>query len=68
MRNFAVDVLLGEAADRRAAELETVAATVFQQLEIPNSEPPEALGLPSPDGFDAWWPPAGYTPLALTER
>ncbi len=68
VRNFAVDVLLGEAADRRAAELETVAATVFQQLEIPNSEPPEALGLPTPDGFDAWWPPTNYTPLPLSER
>ncbi len=68
VRNFAVDILLGEAADRRAAELETVAATVFQQLAIPNSEPAAALGLPTPDGFDAWWPPADYAPLALSER
>ena len=68
VRNFAVDVLLGEDADRRAAELETIAATVFQQLEIPNAEPSEALGLPTPDGFDAWWPPADYSALPLSER
>ncbi|MDH3419370.1 MAG: tripartite tricarboxylate transporter substrate binding protein [Gammaproteobacteria bacterium] len=67
VRNFAVDVLLGEAADRRAAELETIAATVFEQLEIPNSKTADALDLPTPAEFDAWWPPAGYTPLPLSE-
>jgi tripartite-type tricarboxylate transporter receptor subunit TctC len=66
VRNFAVDVLLGEDADRRAAELETIAATVFQRLEIPNAKPHEALGLPTPDGFEAWWPPADYSPLPLS--
>jgi len=67
VRNFAVDIMIGEAADRRAAELETIAATIFEQLEIPNARNAAALDLPAPEAFDAWWPPAGYTPLPLSD-
>lgn len=66
-RNFAVDVVLGERADRRAAELETLSAATFERLEIPGSRTADELGLPTPEEFERWWPPAGYAPLELAE-
>jgi tripartite-type tricarboxylate transporter receptor subunit TctC len=65
-RNFVVEVMLGEAADRRAAEMETISADTFERLQIPGSRTAEELGLPKPAEFDRWWPPAGYSPLPLT--
>jgi tripartite-type tricarboxylate transporter receptor subunit TctC len=65
-RNFAMDVMLGAQADRRAAELETISAAVFAQLKIPNSRTAEELDLPAPAQFGQWWPPAAYSPLALS--
>ena len=64
-RNFAVDLLLGPAADRRAAELETISASVFQELRIPGARTAEELGLPLPEAFDRWWPPPDYRVLSI---
>jgi tripartite-type tricarboxylate transporter receptor subunit TctC len=66
VRNFAIEVVTGEAADRRAAEFETVSAATFQRLGIPGSRNADELGLPKPADFDRWWPPAGYEPLPLS--
>jgi tripartite-type tricarboxylate transporter receptor subunit TctC len=63
--HLVVDVLVGAAADRRAAELETISAELFQVLEIPGARPPALLELPLPDRFAEWWPPTGYAPLPL---
>ena len=64
-RNFVIDVLVGEEADRRAAQLEVISADMFQRLGIPGAKSAEELGLPTPEEFDAWWPPDGYVPLPL---
>jgi putative tricarboxylic transport membrane protein len=66
VRNFAIAIVTGERADRRAAEFETVSAAVFSRLDIPGSRTAAELGLPAPEQFDSWWPPAGYAPLPLT--
>jgi len=60
-----IDVLVGEEADRRAAELEAITATMFQELGIPGAKGPEELGLPEADTFEIWWPPEDYVPLSL---
>lgn len=66
-RYFDIDIRTGEAADRRAAQLETITTHTFNQVKdqigkkvLSASE----LGLPTPDNFDKWWPPKGYKPLA----
>ena len=64
-RHFAVDLLLGPDADRRAAQLETVSASVFEELMIPGARTAGELGLPQPDEFDQWWPPPGYRVLPI---
>ena len=64
-RHFAVDLLLGPDADRRAAQLETISANVFEELMIPGARTAEELGLPQPDEFDRWWPPPGYRVLPI---
>lgn len=64
-RNFVIDVLVGESADRRAALLEVVSADMFGALNIPGAKNADQLGLPSPEEFDQWWPPAGYEPLGF---
>ena len=64
-RNFVIDVLVGEAADRRAALLEVISADTFEKLNIPGARTAEQLDLPEPGDFDAWWPPLGYEPLPL---
>ena len=64
-RNFVIDVLVGEEADRRAAQLEVVSADTFEALNIPGAKSAEQLGLPRPEDFDEWWPPADYEPLPL---
>ena len=65
---FLNDVRTGEAADRRAAELETIAAATFykyrNQIGAPVKTAAE-LGLPKPEDFDKWWPPKGYKPLDI---
>ncbi|MEK9662838.1 MAG: tripartite tricarboxylate transporter substrate binding protein [Alphaproteobacteria bacterium] len=63
---FEIDVRTGEAADRRAALVETVTAATFwaNQDKIGKQvKSPEELGLPKPEDFDKWWPPKGYKPV-----
>lgn len=65
-RQFQSDVKVGEAADREAALHETVTVDLFNRYadQIGSDvKSAEELGLPSPDGFDEWWPPENYTPL-----
>jgi tripartite-type tricarboxylate transporter receptor subunit TctC len=64
-RNFVVDVLVNEEADRRAAQLEVISADTFEKLNIPGARTAEQLNLPEPEDFDTWWPPEGYEPLPL---
>jgi tripartite-type tricarboxylate transporter receptor subunit TctC len=62
---FDVDVLTGEAADRRAALVEAVTAATFSKVQDQigkKVKTPEELGLPDPKDFDKWWPPKGYKP------
>jgi tripartite-type tricarboxylate transporter receptor subunit TctC len=60
-----IEVKVGESADRRAAELESITATMFQDLGIPGARTAEELGLPAAEAFDEWWPPEDYEPLPL---
>lgn len=60
-----IDIRVGEAADRRAAEMEAITATMFQDLGIPGARTAAELGLPEAEDFDEWWPPEGYEPLPL---
>ena len=60
-----IEVKVGESADRRAAELESITATMFQDLGIPGAKSAEELGLPTAEAFDEWWPPEDYEPLPL---
>jgi tripartite-type tricarboxylate transporter receptor subunit TctC len=62
-RHFVAETMIGAAADRRAAELETLSAATFERLAIPGAQNAAELGLPSPGDFDAWWPPDDYVPL-----
>jgi tripartite-type tricarboxylate transporter receptor subunit TctC len=64
-KKFKLDVRTGEDADKRAAQLETITVDTFNKFKdqiAGDVRTAEDLGLPSPDGFDAWWPPEGYTP------
>lgn len=54
-------VVSGEAMDKKAARLETERAALFAQLGLAKKTAAE-LGLPTPDEFDKWWPPQGYSP------
>lgn len=65
---FQHDVKVGAEADREAASMEVVTVDLFNKYadQIGSDViPAEALGLPAPDGFAAWWPPQGYQPLNL---
>ena len=46
-RHFAVDLLLGPDADRRAAQLETISANVFEELVIPVRRQPRNWSSPA---------------------
>ncbi len=62
---FEVDVRWGEAADRRAAQLESLTAATFVRVQKYIGKKvlgPKELGLPEPAEFEAWWPPKGYEP------
>jgi len=64
-RYFDIDIRSGEAADRRAAQLEVLTAATFAQVKEELGKKPKTateLGLPTPAGFDKWWPPKGYKP------
>ncbi len=60
-----IDVKTGQDADRRAAQLESITATMFQDLGIPGAKSAEELDLPEAYEFDQWWPPSDYQPLPL---
>jgi tripartite-type tricarboxylate transporter receptor subunit TctC len=65
-RYFDIDIRVGEAADRRAAQLETITTATFNEVkdQIGKKVMTAAqLGLPTPETFDKWWPPKGYKPL-----
>jgi hypothetical protein len=64
-RNFVTDLVIGVDADRRAAELETISASVFEELGVPGARTAEELGLPTPEEFEQWWPPEGYRVLPI---
>ena len=64
-RNFVTDLMVGAQADRRAAELETISASVFEELSVPGARRAEELDLPAPQDFDQWWPPEGYQVLPI---
>ncbi len=62
---FEIDVRWGEAADRRAAQLESITAATFVRVQKyigKKVRGPEELGLPQPAEFEQWWPPKGYKP------
>jgi tripartite-type tricarboxylate transporter receptor subunit TctC len=64
-RYFQIDIRVGEAADRRAAEIEVLTAATFAQVKDQLGKEPKSaadLGLPTPAEFDKWWPPKGYKP------
>jgi tripartite-type tricarboxylate transporter receptor subunit TctC len=64
-RYFDVDIRTGEAADRRAAQLETLTAATFAEVKDQigkQIKTASELGLPTPDNFEKWWPPKGYKP------
>jgi putative tricarboxylic transport membrane protein len=64
-RYFDIDIRVGEAADRRAAELEVLTAATFAEVKDQLGKQPKSaaeLGLPTPAEFDKWWPPKGYKP------
>ena len=65
-RSFVAEVKVGDAADRRAAELETVSAATFERLKIPGAKTAAELGLPDPESFNQWWPPQDYRALPIT--
>ncbi|MGQ0580190.1 MAG: hypothetical protein ACT4PQ_14940, partial [Betaproteobacteria bacterium] len=60
-RFIVANVVTGEAMDKKAARYETDRAALFQDLKLAKKTAQE-LGLPSPEGFDKWWPPKGYKP------
>lgn len=65
---FQLDVKVGEEADREGALMETVTVDIFNRFQDQiGAEVKTAaeLGLPDPDGFEAWWPPQGYTPAPI---
>ncbi len=62
---FDIDVRTGQAADRRAAQVEAVTASTFWNVRDQigkKVKSPQELGLPNPEAFDKWWPPKGYKP------
>ena len=64
-RYFDIDIRTGEAADRRAAQLEVLTAATFAEVKDQLGKQPKSaaeLGLPTPAEFDKWWPPKGYKP------
>lgn len=60
---FQIDVRSGEAADKRGAQLETITTATFNKYAGQIGKKVKSakdLNLPTPDGFEAWWPPKGY--------
>jgi len=65
---FELQVLTGEAADKRAAQLEAQTAYLFNRYNAQigaKVKSAKELGLPDPKDFDKWWPPQGYKPVGV---
>ena len=63
---FELQVLTGEDADKRAAQLEVNTAFLFNKYHEQigaKVKSAKELGLPAPADFDKWWPPKGYKPV-----
>ena len=62
---FQSDIRFGEAADKRAAQLEVITVDTFNKFSDQIGAKVKSaadLGLPSPADFDSWWPPKDYKP------
>lgn len=62
-KHFELDIRSGEAADKRAAQLETITVDTFNKYADQIGQDVKSaadLGLPSPADFESWWPPEGY--------
>lgn len=65
---FEIEILSGEAADKKGARLEAQTADIFNRYHDQigaKVKDAKELGLPEPDKFDAWWPPKGYKPVGV---
>jgi tripartite-type tricarboxylate transporter receptor subunit TctC len=65
---FEIQVLTGEAADKKAAMLEAQTADLFNRYQEQigaKVKTSKELGLPDPKDFDKWWPPQGYKPVGV---
>ena len=65
---FDIDVKFGEAADKRAAQLETMTVHTFNKYADQIGKKVKShkeLGLPTPENFEKWWPPKGYKPIKI---
>jgi tripartite-type tricarboxylate transporter receptor subunit TctC len=66
---FQLDVKVGEEADREGALMEAITVDIFNRYQDQigaEVKTAEELGLPRPEDFEEWWPPAGYTPAPFT--
>ena len=60
---FQEDIRTGANADKTAAKLEVITVDTFNKFSDQIGAKVKSasdLGLPSPDGFEKWWPPRGY--------
>lgn len=65
---FEIEILTGEAADKKAAMLEAQTADLFNRYQEQigaKVKTSKELGLPDPKDFDKWWPPQGYKPVGV---
>jgi tripartite-type tricarboxylate transporter receptor subunit TctC len=65
---FEIEILTGEAADKKAARLEAQTAELFNKYQKQvgaKVKSAKELGLPDPKEFDKWWPPQGYKPVGV---
>jgi hypothetical protein len=65
---FEIQILTGEAADKKAARLEAQTTDIFNRYQDQigaKVKTAKELGLPDPKNFDKWWPPQGYRPVGV---
>ena len=65
---FELQVVTGEAADKKAAMLETQTVDLFNRYRDQigaKVKTAKELDLPDPKDFDNWWPPKGYKPVGV---
>lgn len=57
------NLALGEAADKMAAKLESIASHILWDIKLPSAKVnPKDLGIPRSEEFENWWPPKDYKP------